>query len=178
MLPSNKNSGYAANYTAGYTAGYTLMEILVVIALVSILTSIAIPSFQNMIANGKMSSHTTALAGAFNFARLEAVKRRANIVVEPFTANDWTSGVEVWVDTNRDSVKDAGEEVLRELDPVDATMTLVGSDNSMIFLSTGFIGGAATTTFQFCDDRTGETGSVISVLVSGRIKIMDDNTCT
>lgn len=79
-------------------SGYTLLEILVTIAVVAIVASLAVPSFQNMIATQRVRSAANDLVAALNFARSEAVKRNRVVTVTPGAA--WTAG---WTITYVDS---------------------------------------------------------------------------
>lgn len=75
-------------------SGLTMIELMVTIAVVAILAFIAVPSFQNYIANQRVRSSAADLLSAMNFARSEAIKRNlANgVSVSPVTAGDWTDG--------------------------------------------------------------------------------------
>lgn len=57
--------------------GFTLLELMVVVALVAILASLAAPSFTGMIANQRVSTAAQELQVLLQFARAEAVYRRA-----------------------------------------------------------------------------------------------------
>lgn len=81
-------------------SGFTLLELLVTIAVVAIVASLAVPSFQNMIATQRVRSAGNDLLVAFNFARSEAVKRNTTVRVEPGVGSgddDWNNGWEIYV---------------------------------------------------------------------------------
>ncbi|MBB3047506.1 type IV fimbrial biogenesis protein FimT [Litorivivens lipolytica] len=71
--------------------GYTLLEILITLAVVAIVASLAVPSFQNMIATQRVRSAANDLVATLNFARSEAVKRNATVTITP-AAGGWTDG--------------------------------------------------------------------------------------
>ncbi len=76
--------------------GFTLLELLATIAVVAIIASLAVPSFQNMIAKQRVRSAGNDLVTSLNFARSEAVKRNATVIVKPSGAT-WAAGWEVEV---------------------------------------------------------------------------------
>jgi prepilin-type N-terminal cleavage/methylation domain-containing protein len=90
--------------------GFTMVEVLVVITITAILLALAIPSFQTMIRNNRISSASNSLLAAVDLARSEAVRRNTVVTVcrstnpevanpgcssaanGPYAAEDWASG--------------------------------------------------------------------------------------
>ncbi|TBW50995.1 prepilin-type N-terminal cleavage/methylation domain-containing protein [Marinobacter halodurans] len=164
--------------------GFTLIELLVTLALVGIIAGFAIPSFAQLIANNRMSSTSNVFIGALNYARTEAVKRGRTVEITAISsagsANEWGGGWRVWVDQGSNGY-DAGEEI-RVYSDVSDKMTIDGPDalTTFGFRANGFVdplpGGGAEYSFQLCDDRTGETGRIIRIHTSGRVR-SDTITC-
>ena len=75
-------------------SGVTLIEIMVVMAIMGILLGIALPALRDMINTEKVRSATNDLYVSLMFARSEAMKRNANVVVAPVTAgtSSWAEG--------------------------------------------------------------------------------------
>lgn len=86
--------------------GLTLVELMIALAVLGIMLTIGVPAFTETVRQNRITAQTNTTVGLLNFARSEAVKRRANIEVE-FTAEG--SG---W----KAQVRPAGaNDVLREL---------------------------------------------------------------
>ncbi|WP_415228748.1 GspH/FimT family pseudopilin [Psychromonas sp.] len=147
--------------------GFTLIELLVTVSIFLTLLFIGIPSFKDMIDNSRIVSSSNEVLGAFNYARMEAVKR-GNTVHLGQRNGTWASGLVVWVDADADDTMDPGEE-LRLWEPLSRENTLVSANTitSFVFQATGAVDNADQLTI--CDNRSGEKGQTISILISGTI---------
>lgn len=149
-------------------SGFTLVEMLITISISAILLAVALPSFKNTINSSNMVSNTNGMIGAFNYARIEAIKRGESVNVAQFVDGDWTKGIEV-------KVKGTSE-VLRFWPEFDGKTT-VSSKESMSTFTFGVTGEVNNDDeLTICDDRTGETGMKVSILVSGLI-VSERVTC-
>jgi type IV fimbrial biogenesis protein FimT len=71
--------------------GFTLLELMVTIAVLAILTTIAVPSFTDLVQSNRITTQANELVAALTFARTEAVKRGRNVNVAVAAANPgWT----------------------------------------------------------------------------------------
>ena len=59
--------------------GFTLMELLVSITVLGVLTSLAVPSFTNMINRNRLASQSNELLSAIQYARTEAIRSNARV---------------------------------------------------------------------------------------------------
>lgn len=74
--------------------GFTLVELMIAIVVLGIIASIATPAMSQFVFRQKVNSQANELMLSFAFARSEAVKRNANIVVIPATnsSTGWSDG--------------------------------------------------------------------------------------
>ena len=71
--------------------GFTLVEVIMAITILAILLVIAVPSMTALVRDQRVKAATFDVFSAFAFARSEAIKRNANVVITP-NAIDWGSG--------------------------------------------------------------------------------------
>ena len=100
--------------------GFNLFELLTAIAILGIITAIAVPSFQSITVNSRLSTETNDLVSSLRFARSEAAKQGQNVTVCAANAGltacsgaaDWSTG---WI------VIDTGGNVLFAREALQAT---------------------------------------------------------
>ena len=179
----------------GSTAGFTLIELLIVVALSAIMMTLAVPSFQTMIANNRITSHTNELVMAINMARSEAVKRNVRVILcrsaDPVasppscggSANDWTTGWIAFASGDANNTYQAGVDTLLRVGEAARTGVQIRtngtSDNNLEINSDGTTNEAGgTAAFAICDDRDGDGdfdeqwGRQIQVSPSGHIRLI------
>ena len=86
-----------------YVRGFGLIELMVTLAVAAIVLAIAIPSFNTQILNSRSLALGEDFAAAVNFARVEAVTRRARVSVCASSnglacGGGWDSGFIAFVD--------------------------------------------------------------------------------
>lgn len=62
--------------------GLTLIELVITIAVLAILLTVAVPSITELLKNNRMAGQATELVGVMTFARSEAIRRNAQILVD------------------------------------------------------------------------------------------------
>lgn len=148
-------------------AGFTLLELLVTLAIVAIIASLAAPAFQNMIATQRVRSAANDLVVTLNFARSEAVKRRATVLVTPAGAT-YAKGWDVEL---------AGADIRKhEAVPSLTIPSKPGLNGQFGFLRDGRRGGNDKVTVS-PPASSGATALCVSVSATGKPAV-DSGVCT
>jgi type IV fimbrial biogenesis protein FimT len=174
------------------SAGFTLIELMVVIAIIAIGLGIAAPSVRNLTLNASMSAQANDLLGDLALARTEAIKRNVRVAICSSSTGlgctggtalrpaAWEAGRIVFVDTNQNGSRDAGEEILRAAPeaPVGNTVTVTGDAaagdaRSVNYRPSGSMTpGGINVVFTLCDERAGAAaagvGRTITINNTGR----------
>ncbi|MDO9421636.1 MAG: GspH/FimT family pseudopilin [Herminiimonas sp.] len=77
--------------------GVTLIELIIGLAIVAVLLAIAVPNFSTFIANTKIRNAAEAIQNGLSLARVEAVRRNANVQLVLGSGTSWTVGCETVV---------------------------------------------------------------------------------
>ena len=140
--------------------GFTLAELMTVIAVLGIIVGIAVPSMQSFILNQRVRSASFDLNSDLLYARSEATKRNADVVITA-TGGHWQNG---WV------ISAAGVTVKQRDALRDLAITATG--NAITFRSNGRLPvGSAQQTFRLnaTDGGTGIAERCLILNTSGKV---------
>jgi len=158
--------------------GLTVIELLVTLSIFAILATLAMPSYNWLVNDGRQSSQLSKFERTLMLVRSEAVKRGGRAMV--CTSNtgvacdgslDWNEGWIAFVDTNFNSDRDTGEELIRTNPYMEGGLTLIGSSavtNQIRYLANGLAMESGTLTL--CDSRGDDKAKAILISASGKAK--------
>lgn len=137
--------------------GFTLVEAMVVISIMAILAGTSVSSFVWLNQSTQVRGAAFDLIADLDFARSEAVKRNADIVVAP-RGGDWVNG---WTIS-------FGANVLRSRDAMGAAIGFTAAPPTLTFDGGGRVSLVTIGNFQICPPSSGSTnGRTIRIDPSG-----------
>ena len=162
--------------------GITLLEIITTLAVSSILFGLAVPLTGNLITANRVSGQINALRGAIALTRSEAITRQQDVVLcksadqESCTRQGtWDQGYIVFVDTNRDRLRNQQETLLQIQDPLPTSLALdyraFGSRHYLAYHSSGFT--RTNGTFTFCNKEMPDRAKALIITKTGRARLSD-----
>lgn len=189
-------------------AGFTLMEMIVTMVVAGILVSIGIPSFISTVRNNRLAAQTNELISSLLYARSEAIKRNARVVVcrstDVSTVNattapscatggttGWETGWLIFLDADNSATFNppaypacsAGTDCLLTIhEPLTGGVTLVGNNNVANRVTYGTLGLATGSNgaliLKYADDAANANTRVVCIATSGRARLMPKGTST
>jgi type IV fimbrial biogenesis protein FimT len=155
--------------------GFTVVELMVALAVAGVLVGLALPAFNDFLAQRRLTSQVNDFLVALQFARSEAVRRGTNVSVQSIdasdTANEWGKGYCVVVGNPGNCPNDptvtlrtfdsTGDNTLDAQNALDTLGTLT-------FDARGLLVGAGAGNVDLCDP-TVDRGRQIEVSLIGRV---------
>ncbi len=143
--------------------GVTLIELMVTVVVAVILATVAVPGFQEIFRENRVSSQVNELVTIMSFARSEAVRRGTDIrvVVTPNGSDGWSAVA---------SVLDTGEQ-LRTNDRSDDRVELDGGQLTIDFNNRGYANASSQRHMQPSDSCRGDQRRLVDVHPSGRVSV-------
>ena len=153
-----------------HQSGFTLYELLITLLVIGVVLSLGVPNMQEFTANSRLTTTSNDLHTSFLLARSEAVRARTNVTIcaidtaalpplQPACGGTFDDGWMVFVDTDGDIVRDAGEVIVRSFPAIDPALNIStnGGANYFSFAGTGLgrgnVAGTALVSAVVCDSR-------------------------
>lgn len=151
--------------------GFTLVELMITVAIAAILLGIGIPSFQELLSNGRVSSTTNDFVSSLQITRSEAVKRGHQVTMCKSSdgatcanSGSWEDGWIVITDEDNNQTLSLGESIIQVHEPV-SNGTLTSSNHFISFTADGATAHPGTVSLSLA----GKTKNIVLAGV-GRIK--------
>ena len=147
--------------------GFTMTELGITMAVAAVLATIAIPSFQGIIASQKARTYASALYATLSKARSQAITLNASVTVQP-KAGGWKNGWQT-LDVNNNVLDDYTATSGVNVPTFPATIT---------YSASGRMPGGATPTFKI-NTVSGSTTNYqcVSITPSGRPYMQAMQSC-
>lgn len=135
--------------------GFTLIELMVTITIAGILLGIGVPSLRGFVAGQRVKTASYDISSVLTYARSEALKRNADVVITPNTGG-WQNGWSVV----------AGTSTLNQHEAFSG-LTISGPTGNATYASNGRLKAAVTGFNISASGTTGIPSRCVSVSLSG-----------
>lgn len=174
----------AAKSTPNYTRGLTLIELLITLSLIVILSLLAVPSLNSVLHKNRPEVALKQIKRQIFLSRSYAITHDKYISICGLVHNKchkdlWHESLTSFVDTNRNHVLDADEQVLYVIDRINIKDELSYPRHAITFKPDGSLKGLANGTFVYCSfDYVGKPiGLEMSINNAGRARLRDTKRC-
>lgn len=158
--------------------GFTLVELMVTLSVIAILAVVAVPSMGWMANASRLSGSADDMVTLLQMARSEAVRRNAQVQVCASSNGTSCSGATTWtrvIAHGRDlAASGAPDEVLRDA-TLPAKVQIAGPAAGIVFRPSGVIDAETTITICVPTSTPPENQRVLTIMVSGVIKVANAN---
>jgi len=167
------------SHPARHERAFSLYEALVALTVVSTVTTVAVPSFQQLIFGQRMSGAINTLVTALHLARSEAIKRGERAALCPSTDGHacrhsdaygaaWEEGYLLYIDRNGNHEFDADDMPVRMFDPTAGLFIHSSTHRDHVTYQPNGMATGTNVTFTFCDKRGRGAPRAVIVSNSGR----------
>ena len=172
--------------------GVTLIELMVAISVLAILASVAVPSYNFLVTNNRMTAQSNRLLATLLYARNEAAKRGASVSIcrtddpaattpacSTTTGGTWSNGWISFVDVDADGSFDSGADTLLKAEPAIESGTLKSSDFVDVVRYDPEGRSNDQGEFTFCPkDNDSRFTRTVDISPSGRPRVTKEGTCS
>ncbi len=146
--------------------GFSLTEVVVTLSVAAILTTVAVPSFNGIIANQRAKTLASSLYATLSKTRAEALTLNGNVTLQP-KAGGWASGWQM-LDPNNNVLDDF----------TTASGVTIAGPAAVTYRSSGRLPVGAAPVFQISTSSGSTvTYQCVSVDLSGRPYMSATQTC-
>ena len=174
--------------------GFTLLELAVTLTIIAVLAGMGISSWAGLTQREAVKGQVSALVGAMRFARSEAIKKNARVVICPrdlaatpisstypcntTTGAGWENGWIIFVDQNASNQYDASETLLKEQGSLSGSGGITmnnGSSNGdrIVFRNSGILFFGASNIKFLPTSQDSTRGSMVCISLQGRTRVVD-----
>ena len=176
--------------------GFTLLELAVTVTIIAVLAGMGMSSWAGLTQKEAVKGQVNALLGAMRFARSEAIKKNARVVICPrylaatpisstypcntTTGAKWDNG---WMDQSANNQYEASETLLKEQGSLSGSGGITmnnGSSNGdrIVFRNSGILYFGASNIKFLPTSQDSTRGSMVCISMQGRARVVDiASTC-
>jgi type IV fimbrial biogenesis protein FimT len=168
--------------------GFTMLELMITLSIAAILLAVAVPSYQSVMVQSRLTTQANELMTALHYARSEAVKRGVRVTIckssdgtACTSGGSWQDGWLIFSDAGTTGTVDGGDEILRVFPALNGSTLEGGSNfgNWISYRSNGRSQGSGSSnppngTFSLCNHASGRS---IIINHSGRPRVEKESSC-
>ena len=158
---------------------FSLYDALVTLTVVSTVTTVAVPSFQQLISSQRMSGAVNSLVTALHLTRSETIKRGERAVLCPSSdgracrnnsvgGTVWEEGYLLYIDRNGNHEFDADEMAVRMFGATEGLHIRSSAHRDHVTYQPNGMASGSNITFTFCDKHGRGAPRAVIVSNSGR----------
>lgn len=163
---------------ARLAGGFTLIELLVTLSILAIVLALAVPSFNDFIDRGRLTSAADTLYADLQFARSEAIRNNQNVTVSFQSGSAWCYGMVLGSSACDCSVTDSAAAnycSLKRVSAADFSQVSIPDAASITFAAsqTGFdpVRGVALSSGAVTLQSTQGKQATVSLALLGRVSL-------